>query len=311
MAFIKPSFAFDDHCSYFKYCGSSGGSQSSAKSHPTTSISSAFNPSNISKITGIGLETIIQPSNPLGFNLASGTGKFGGALISPTLENGFFGNRSIEIEDVYLQRVIDSKRYKSNKLNIALGTNLVQKNNFSLDIGISLKRNNKIKKINPGIGISSSVSIFNFGFAYYQDDTYVELGNYINPRTNVPYSVEFNSTKYQEKFSVKTFSIGTKIGNFAIDGGRIMTSYKFYNNIESTIDILSTAYNRGNFLYNLAYRKETTPNLKVVNNTLALVPDASDIYFGVQYMVNKHLLIGVGYNTFLLKELSATVTLYL
>lgn len=301
----------DDHCSYFKYCGSAGGSQSSSKSLPSTTISSAFNPSNISKITGVGVETIFQPSNKLGFNLATGTGKFGGALISPNLENGFFGNRSFEVDEIYLQRVLDSKRYDAKKLSIALGVNLVQKNNFSFDVGISLKRNTMIKKINPGVGISSSISVFNFGFAYYQDDTYTELGNYLNPRTGVPYAVQYNNTFYTEKFSVKTFSIGTKLGNFAIDGGRIMTQYKFYNNITTTIDILSTAYNRGNFLYNLAFRKETSPNLKIVNSMFVMEPNKSDIYFGVQYMVNKHLLIGAGYNTFLLKELSATVTLYL
>lgn len=301
----------DDHCSYFKYCGSNSSSQSSSKSHPSTSIASAFNPSNISKFKGIGLETLVQPNNSLGFNLASGTGKFGGALISPTLENGFFGNRSIELEQDFLQRRIDKKRYKSKKLSVALGINIVRQKKFTFDLGVSLKRHSIIKKINPGIGISSTIGFLNLGYSYYKDDSHLELGNSINPRTNVEYAAELGGPIYREAFSVQTFSIGTRVGNLSLDYGRISTEYKFYQKYPTGINIYSAAYNYGNFLFNIGYRQENSPNMKEENQMLVMRATETDFYFGTQYLFSKYLVLGIGYNTYLLNEISGTVTIFL
>lgn len=305
------SFAIDDQCSYFKYCGSNkNNTQSSSQSIPSASMASSFNPSNISKIKGVGLEAIVQPNNPLGYNIVSGTGKFGGALISPTLENSFFGNRSIELDEVYMERRAEKKRYKDKKFNVALGINITTKKNYSLDLGVSLKYNPKIKKVNPGIGISTSILFLNLGYAYYKDDAYIDFGSRINNTTGVPYATIYGAPTYKEKFSVQTFSIGTKIGSLALDIGQIKTHYNFYNS-DTTIRIYSSAYNYKNFLFNLAFRNEDSPNMKEVDHMLVPERKQNDIYFGVQYLINNHLLVGMGYNNFLLKELAGTITIYL
>ena len=299
--------AQDPHCDFFKYCGSG---KTSSKSHPNTSTSANFNPSSISSIKGIGLETLYQHSNPLGFNLITGNGKIGGAVISTNMENSFFGNRSIEIDEVYLQRRVDKKRYKNKKINLAVGFNITSKKNYSFDLGLSFKRNPDIKKINPGIGATLRLWNISIGSYFYKDDTKIELNQYINPYTNTPYSIEKNSTSYSETFTVRTFSIGTKFKNLSLDYGLITTQYDFYPSI-TDIQIYSAAYNYQDFLFNFAYRKEESGNAKDVDGNLKLEPIKKDFCGGIQYLINKHFLVGVGYNNFLLNEFSTTLTIFL
>ena len=301
--------AEDDHCRYFKYCGNASQS-STSKSLPSSGSSANFNPSNISNVKGLGVETLYQPNNSLGFNLITGTGKVGGALITPTAENSFFGNRSIEIDEVYQQRLIDNKRYRSKKINIALGAKLIAKRNYAFDVGLSLKRNPAVKKINPGVGFSARIAALNFGAHFYKDDTKIELGNYINPYTQVPYSSIYNDTTYTESFNVKTFSVGTKFGNLALDYGFINTKYKFYQE-DTTIMIYSAAYNYNKFLFNAAYRREYSDNAKEKKGVLILERNKSDYYVGAQYLWNRHIVTGVAYNHFLLHDISFTLTLFL
>ncbi|MBC7539933.1 MAG: hypothetical protein H7281_14015 [Bacteriovorax sp.] len=268
-----------------------------------------MNPSNISSVRGLGLQTIYQPKNPLSFNIVTGNGKIG-ALVSPTLENSFFGNRSIEIDNLLLTRKLDKIQYKNKKINLAVGIKLIDKKFLGLDIGVSVKRNPDIKKLNPGVGISARVSFLNFGAYLYQDDVKVDLANYTNPYTNISYSTTYNSSIYQEKFSVKTLTIGTKIKNLSLDFGMINTRFKFYNE-DTRIMLFSSSYSCKNFLFNLALRKELSPNLDFQNNVLLVNHKKSDIYYGTEYVVNRYLMLGLQYNYFLLQEWSATLTLFI
>ena len=306
---ILQASAEDDLCHYFKYCGNASQS-STSKSLPSSASSANFNPSTISNFKGLGVETLYQPNNPLGFNLITGTGKVGGALITPTAENSFFGNRSIEIDEIYQQRRIDNKRYISKKINVALGAKIISKKNYAFDLGVSLKRNPEVKKINPGVGFSARIAKLNFGAHFYTDDTKIELGNYLNPYTLLPYSAMYNDTTYTESFNVKTFSVGTKFGKLALDYGYINTKYNFYAN-DTTIMIYSAAYNHNKFLFNAAYRREYSDNAKEEKGIMTLERNKFGYYAGLQYFWNRHLVTGVAFNHFLLNELSFTLTLFL
>jgi hypothetical protein len=306
--FINNSHAEDqDLCKYFKYCG--GSSRSSSQSLPSSATAGSLNPSNISSVRGLGFQTIYQPKNPLNFNIVTGNGKIG-ALVSPTLENSFFGNRSIEIDNLLLARKINKIQYKNKKINLAVGVKLVDKKILELDIGVSIKRNPDIKKINPGVGLSVRVSFLNFGAYFYQDDVKIDLANYTNPYTNILYSTTYNSSSYQEKFLVETFTVGTKIKNLSLDFGMINTKFKFYNE-DTRIMLYSSSYSYKSFLFNLALRKEVSPNLDFHNGVLIVNRKKSNIYYGTEYVVNRSLMIGLQYNNFLLNEWSATLTLFI
>ncbi|MDD4974706.1 MAG: hypothetical protein PHY93_10175 [Bacteriovorax sp.] len=306
--FSNTSHAEDqDLCKYFKYCG--GSSRKSSQSLPSSASAGNLNPGNISSVKGLGIETLYQPKNPLTFAIVTGNGRIG-ALVSPTLENSFFGNRSIEIDELLLARKLNKIQYENKKINLAIGAKILDKKNIGLDIGVSVKRNPQIKKINPGVGLSARFSFLNFGAYFYQDDVKVDLGNYVNPYTNILYSTTHQGTTYQEKFSVETYTVGTKIKSLSLDYGLIKTRYKFYQ--ESTrISLYSSSYSYNSFLFNLALRKEDSPNLDFENGLMVIKRKKADIYYGAQYLVNHSIVVGLQYNNFLLHEWSATLTIFI
>lgn len=309
-AYTPQASAEDEICNYFKNCGNASQS-STSKSQPSSSIAANFNPSNISNIKGLGVETLFHPNNPVGFNLVTGNGKIGGALITPSAENSFFGNRAIEIDEVYAERRRVKKRYRTKKINVALGAKIIKGKNYALDLGLSIKRNSEVKKFNPGVGLSARLWFLTFGAYLYKDDTKIELKDYIDPYTLMYYQTKYGgSPTYTETFTAKTFSVGTQVGNLSLDVGFIKTKYNFYQN-ETSIVVYSSAYNYKKFLFNLAYRKESSDNLAEANGILTFQRDKKYAYGGVQYLWNKNVSTGIAYNNFLVNDISLTLTLFL
>lgn len=266
------------------------GRRSSALSLPSTTTASLLNPANVSFDRGLGLEAIHQSGNPVVFNIASGTGKVGAALISTSMENTFFGNRVYELAEDYFQRKKRKKQYRTKKISLAVGAKLLRKKHFSLDAGIILKRHSKIKRINPGVGLSGRLGFLNFGASVYQDD--FQLPN-----------------SYQERFQVVSYSLGTKIKNLSLDYGVISTKYK-QDIADTRINLVSASYIMGDFMFNLALRNENSPAPKFVDGQLKFEESKSDIYGGVQASLGRYLIVGLNYNYFLLNEVSAMGTIF-
>ncbi|MGZ3788779.1 MAG: hypothetical protein ACXVLQ_09665 [Bacteriovorax sp.] len=306
--FSAKAFADDDLCKFFKYCGQGSNSRNSAQSLPSSSSAANLNPSNVGRVTGFGIESIYQPHNSLVFNFVSGNGKIG-ALISPTLENSFFGNRSIEIDDLYLARREGKKQYKNKKLNLSLGASIIEREKIGLDFGLSLKRNPDIKKINPGAGVSARLYFITLGAYIYKDDVKIELGQFINPYSGLLYSTQYNGPTYEENFLVKTYTAGMKLGNLSLDAGEIRTHYKFYNE-DTRIHLYSASYAYKKYLFNYAVREELSPNLFYDQGALKVQRKKRESYYGVQYLANRHLMVGLSSNYFLLHELAASLTLF-
>lgn len=300
-----PVLAADDSCAYFKYCG---GANPTNTSSSTTSPS--INPSNIARIKGLGLETLIQQNNPLGFSLVTGTGNVGAALVSSSSENSFFGNRSLELDADYYFRYRDKVRYQNKKLSFAFGAKILDRNNIDLDVGISLKRHSQLKKINPGVAFSLKFPWLTFGAHIFKDDVKLELQDYRNPYTGFLYSETYNSTTYQENYLVTALTMGLKIQKLTFDIGYLQTRYKFYNE-DTTVMIYSLGYTIKNLHINAALRSEISPNLAVKDEYMIIEKNKKFSFLGLEYMLFKQLMLGVGYNTFLMNEYSATVTIFL
>ncbi len=288
------------------YCP--GASQrNGGKSLPSAIISGSLNPSTLSKIKGLGVEGVFQANNPVGIGLVTGTGKIG-ALLTTSQENTFFGNRSIELNEDTLLRYAGGKRYKNNKFSFAAGTGLFNNKKIALDGGLTFKYNPDTKKINLGVGLSGNFSILTFGYSVYHDDTKLDFTQTIEPTSGLPYSVLLGVNSYQEKFTVTAIAVGFRAGSAFFDYGLIKTKYDFYDE-ETIIRLFSASYNRSKWLYNIAFRKESSPNKKYVEGTMVVMRDKSSLYAGVQYSLNKHALLGLAYNRFLLEDLSATLIL--
>jgi hypothetical protein len=286
------------------------GRRASSLSLPSPATSSLLNPANVSFDRGLGVEFIYQAGNPLVWNLATGAGKIGGALISSKIENAFFGNRVVEADEDYLERFEDNKQYKSKKLNLALGLKLFRSKNFALDAGVIGKRHDEIKDINLGAGFSGRLWLITFGGARYRDDFKLDLRNKVDLRTGIPYVITFGENEYEEKFDVTTYSVGTRLGNFALDYGRILTQYKFYDNEPSTVTLYSASYTWKNLLFNLAMRNETNPAMKYIDGKISTDESHNELYYGLQVSLGKHLIVGWSYNYFLLHENSFSATVY-
>ena len=294
---LAPSFGASgpDICDILDLKNCSGlskqGRRSSALSLPSPSTATLLNPAATSFDRGLGLEAIHQNGNPVIFNIASGTGKVGAALISTSMENTFFGNRVYELDDEYLERKKDKKQYRTKKISLALAAKLLRKRNFALDAGIILKRHSEIKRVNPGVGVSGRLGVITFGAAVYQDDFHLK------------------EIDYEERFDVVTYSIGTKIKKLSLDYAVISTNYEL-DSSNTRVNLLSASYITGDFMFNLALRNENSPAPKFVDGELEYKRSKNDIFGGVQASLGRYLIVGLNYNYFLLDEMSLMATVF-
>lgn len=315
LIFASPSWSASspDICDLLDLQNCSGvskqGRRSSILSVPSPSTSSLLNPATVSFDRGVGLEAIHQSGNPVLFNIASGTGKVGAAFISTSMENTFFGNRVYELDDEYLRRRKNKKQYRTKKLSFAVAGKLYRKKNIALDAGLIFKRHSEIKRINPGAGLSGRVGFFTFGASVYQDDFHLDLVGHSNPSSGVPYEQLFGKTSYQERFLVTTYAVGAKIKNLSLDYGIINTKYK-RDNESTTVQLISSSYIAGDFMFNLAIRNERSPAPKYVDGSLVYQDSKTDTFGGVQVSLGRYFILGINYNYFLLNEMSLMGTLF-
>lgn len=268
---------------------------------PSPATAANLNPANTTTDRGFGVESLFQANNPVSFNLVAGSGKFGGALISPTLENSFFGVRVPETAEDFLDRNQEKKRFDTKKYSFALGGKIIRQKNYGLDFGLLFKRHSEVKKIRTGLGLSGRFRFLSLGASVYKDDFWVDLKDDGDPATK----------SYDESFMVRTFSGGIKFRNFSFDVGKIYTDkYKFTDEkIDITLYTASMAWN--NWLFNYGMRREESPTPKFKDDILVPAKVKKATYAGVQYSWWRPLVVGVHYNYFLLNEVSATVTIFI
>jgi hypothetical protein len=283
-------------CDIFNFPNCSGvtkvSRRSSQQSLPSAATSASLNPANVSFDKGFGIEAIHQSHNKSIFNLATGTEKIGGVLINSNLENSFFGNRTPEAELDYLERRVEKKQYSANKYSSAIASRILKRKNSSLDFGVLLKYNTDIKRLNPGIGISSKLGFINLGASVYQDDFFIDSEN------------------YEEKLFATTYSIGSRVGPLAFDFGGIRSKYKYFDEQVNDIYFYSIAYTYQNALLNLAIRNEKGPFSKYVNGELRDQPTKTDLFGSIQISLGKNIILALNYNYFLLSEISISTGIF-
>lgn len=285
------------------------GRRASFLSAPNPTTAAILNPATVSFDRGFGVEAMFQSGNPVVFSAASGTGRIGGALISTSLENTFFGNRVSELDDSFLKRSKDKKQYKNRKLGLAFGGKLFRQKHFSLDLGFILKRHDEIKKINPGVGVSGRLGFLTYGASVYKDDFYLDFVGHIDPATNIPYTTLMGKEDYSETFTVTTYTVGTKYKGFSFDYGVIKSQYKYSDN-DSNIQLFAGSYIYKNLMFNLAYRKEKSFAPLFEDDQLKYKENKSAVFSGVQVSLGKHFIVGLNYNYFLLNEFSLSSSIF-
>ncbi|MFL5785105.1 MAG: hypothetical protein ACJ76H_10870 [Bacteriovoracaceae bacterium] len=318
LTLLSPVFAMKnpDVCDIIDLPSCSGVSKQNRRtsnySLPSPATAANLNPANVSVDRGFGGEVLLQANNPVAFNLVGGSGKFGGALISPTLENSFFGVRVPELNENFLERNQDQKRFDTKKLNFALAGRIIRQKNYGLDFGLLFKRHSEVKKIRTGFGLSGKLWFLTFGGSYYKDDFWLDFKHTKMGTTGIPYSVVTGTNSYSESFQVKTASVGIKVKNFSFDYGKIITDKYTYTKEKVDITLLSASMAWGNFLFNYGARTENSPAIpKFKDDMLVSSKTKKATYAGIQYSWWRPLVVGVHYNYFLLNEVSATMTFFI
>lgn len=278
---------------------------------PSPATAANLNPANVSVDRGFGGEVLVQPNNPLQFNLVGGSGRFGGALISPTLENSFFGVRAPELDENFLERNKEKKRFDPKKLNFALAGRIFREKNYGLDFGILLKRHSEVKIIRPGLGLSGRAGPFTFGASQYKDDFWLDFKHTNMAGTSIPYSTLYGKDSYHESYRVTTVSAGVKLWNLSLDAGEITTDKYQFTKDKAKIRIYSASLAWNNFLFNFGQRREDSFTPKFKDDVLKYSRIKKANYAGVQYSWWRPLVVGVHYNYFLLNEVSATFTIFI
>ena len=285
--------------------------RSSARSMPTTTTASQFNPANVSHDRGFGLEVFYQPGNPFSFGLITGTGKTGAAMMTANNENAFFGNRTIELDSEFLKRHDDDKQYVSNKYAAGFGIALYKNRTISLDLGVISKYHTKVKRINPGGGAALRVGPFSLGAAMYKDDAYLDFKDTTEGVDSIPYRlIFFPKTTYHESYTVRTMSAGVKLWNLFLAWGSIKTKYKFYEDGEVDISIYSASFVWDKFLLSYGLRDEKSPGLKYVEGKLEAKEKIKANYFGLQYSLTRYCILGLHHNYYLLDEVAGSVAVF-
>jgi hypothetical protein len=105
---------------------------------------------------------------------------------------------------------------------------------------------------------------------------------------------------------------GSRIKNFFFDIGLLQTKYKFEQSIPSKTLIVSGAYTWNRLLLNLAYRNEESaaPQFNYSNNSFEWKKNKRNYYGGIQYAINRFIILGTQYNYFLMKDVSFSATVF-
>lgn len=283
--------------------------RASAQSLPSPASSAQFNPANVSHDRGFGLEVMYQPSLAPSVSVAAGTGKSGAALISSGLENSFFSPPVVELAPDLLERKVEQDQYESKKQTLATSFGLFKNRRFSLDVAAMAKYNSDIKRVNPGGGVALRFGALTLGSSLFQDDVFLDFKNLENPATTLPYSVQYGSDTYSERYIVKTYFGGFHFKNLFFDAGVIQTYSKFYED-DIRVNLYSMSYIWRRWLFNLAVRHENSQTWKVKNEELLAERKKNETYGALQYSFGNRIVLGVHHNYYLLREWAMSATVF-
>ncbi|MCR9205267.1 MAG: hypothetical protein NXH75_11850 [Halobacteriovoraceae bacterium] len=207
-----------------------------SSSLPLNSASAPTNPSSMSVDKGFGLE-ILRFGNYYDISMISGTGVIGSAFSVSNNENTFFGERAPETISDYVERELNSQKYKSPKISSLFAVQLLggkRKNSFKLNLGFLGRYNKDTKGITGGAGLSMAYRFFSMGAAQFKND------------------FKDSQTQLIDEYTTKTFTFGFKIGSVAVDWNYIKNDAILW----SRVRILTATLFTKKFMFTFGNRQE-------------------------------------------------------
>jgi hypothetical protein len=302
LAFGSPARAgwICDHSAEF--CGDSKNSRenSSSPAYPSNNSSININPSAVPIETGFGLETLYY-NGQLDFGLVRGLGRVGAALSPSNNDETFFGPPGFEQPFEYYDRKEARQKYPQQKVSLAAAVNLYKnkKSNlsrFEVNLGGVVKYNRFTYGIRPGVGINTVAGPFTFGYSIAQDEVQLNYDKFGNPRT---------STK---QYVVASYSLGVSLSSLALD----YSVLSLQSDQPATVAVSTASLFVYRAILTLSSRLEQSerPYYNFASHQLETRYNKNDLFFGLQYSFTNSFMVGAFYNYYLLREVSAGLTLF-
>lgn len=293
---------WDLECYIKNNCNRGGSSSPSA--NPSSGSQVKINPSAVPTEAGFGIEGLFF-RDEVDVAIVRGTGRVGAALSPSNSEETFFGPPGFELDQKLLERKITAQKYPNQKITLAGALSLLDKTgsglkSYSLKLGAMGKYNKLTKDVSPGLGLNGTLGFVSFGGSIYADETLIQ-----DP------VIEGGPQQSRLKYLVQTYNLGIFLNSIIVDYSHLNLHENETKN-ESNVTLLTVSLMLKKFIVTLAQRKEVSGRLQYnyETRTLEKTEEKYEGFGGVQYMVNKNLMIGGFYNYYLLSEGSLALTLF-
>lgn len=297
--FSMSAFAVTDlEC--YRAPGCRGKWRNTSSSNPSTGGELKINPSAVPTEQGFGLEGILF-KDEVDLSVVRGNGRVGAALSPANSDETFFGPPGFELPEKFQERKAKSKKYPTQKLTFATAMSFAEKkgaglNNYTLKAGAMAKYNQLTRNTNFGGGVSGNLGPISFGYSVYNDETQLN------------YEIYGSTLKPTAKFQVESYNIGVFLHSLTIDYSQL----RMQSLDPATVTLVTASLSIGRVILTASKRTDDDNRPAYDYDTKSLiVKKLKDEYFGgVQFSVNKNFQIGALYNYYLLREVSATATIF-
>lgn len=294
------SFALDTEC--YLNLGCTSGHRSS--STPSESSRIRINPAAVPTEKGLGLEGIYYDQDT-DLSLVQGTGKIGAALSPANSDETFFGAPGLELtNDLYLRK-LNKEKYPNQKVSLATAVDLVDKegsglSRYALKVGVMGKYNKLAKTTNFGGGLTGIWGPFSVGYAAYKDSILLDTGA-------VPGTPQLQSFPY----NVQSYNFGLYLSSLSLNYSHLRLQTEDQTFL-SQVQVYTLSVNVSRAIVTFAKRIEDspTPAYNYYTNTLQTEQFKDEYFGGIQFSLTKNFMIGALYNYYLLREYTATATLF-
>lgn len=295
------SYGMDIECYMSDKCNNVGIRSSSG--NPSTGAQLKINPSAVPTDQGFGIEGILF-KDQVDLALVRGTGRVGAAISPSNSEETFFGPPGFEHSQDLYRRKYESEKYPNQKYTLAVAANAFDNkksglNAMSLKLGAMAKYNKLTKGFRGGFGLNGVLGPLAFGASAYNDQTQLndyDLGEELKIRIN---------------YQVQTYNVGLFLNSVVLDYSHLkMTENDDTEPAEISLVTVSVLIHK--FILIAAKRTEDSARLSYNYETklLEAKQHKEDYFGGLQYRLNKTVMLGFFYNYYLLREASFSTTIF-
>jgi hypothetical protein len=284
-------------------CGSSGRSSRST-GNPSSGGQVRINPSAVPTEEGFGIEGLFY-KDQVDLSVVHGTGRVGAAISPSNSEETFFGPPGFENPQDFYERKYDSEKYPNQKYTFAAAASVVDNRKsglsaFSLKLGVMAKYNKLTQGLRGGGGLNGVLGPISFGGSVYNDQT----------QLNDPVLGE--GLKTQISYQVQTYNVGLFLNSVVLDYSHLKLLQPDTGINPAEISVVTISLLIQKFILIAAKRTEDSdrPYYNYDTKQLEIKEHKEDYFGGLQYRINKTVMLGSFYNYYLLREFSFSATVF-